>query len=113
MPLWLVGVRATAQLAKIIHFYFAICYTFGMRKIAYSKDAAKALKRIPANEAKRIRGKIEQYAADPESLANNVITMKGKPGYFRLRVGDWRIIFGDDGTVISIVRIAPRGNVYE
>lgn len=31
----------------------------------------------------------------------------------RLRVGDWRVIFTEDGTVIAIIKIAPRGGVYE
>lgn len=68
---------------------------------------------MPTNTAKLIRSKIEQYAADPASLANNVKSLKGEPGYFRLRVGDWRVIFGQDESAITIIRVAPRGSVYE
>jgi len=43
-----------------------------MKKIAYSKQAIKTLKRIPKTEPERIRPKIRQYASDPASMANNV-----------------------------------------
>jgi mRNA interferase RelE/StbE len=81
--------------------------------ITYSKDALKTLSRMPANTARLIRSKIEQYAADPGSLANNVKQLKGGSGELRLRVGDWRVIFREDGIVIAVIRIAPRGGAYD
>ena len=77
-----------------------------MRAITYSKDAAKTLRRIPANVAATIRAKIAQYAASPEGLAGNVIQMAGSEGFLRLRVGDWRVVFTESGTIVAIVRIA-------
>jgi mRNA interferase RelE/StbE len=82
-----------------------------MRRIAYTKQALKALRRIPANTARTIRAKIDQYAANPSSLANNVKKLRGRPGY-RLRVGDWRVIFDEDGNVLSILDVGPRGGIY-
>ncbi|MCJ2059994.1 type II toxin-antitoxin system RelE/ParE family toxin [Methylobacterium sp. J-048] len=84
-----------------------------MRQIAYSKAAIRALMRMPVNTSALIRGKIEQYARDPASLANNVTALKGEPGVLRLRVGDWRVVFTEAGDVIAIIRIAPRGGVYD
>lgn len=84
-----------------------------MKRIAYSRAAFRVLARMPTNTSKLIRSKIEQYAANPASLANNVKSLKGEPGYFRLRVGDWRVLFGEDESTISIIRIAPRGSAYE
>lgn len=84
-----------------------------MKEITYSRDAFKTLSRMPANTARLIRSKIEQYAADPASLANNVRALKGLEGVLRLRVGDWRVIFSESGEVIAIIKIAPRGGAYE
>ena len=84
-----------------------------MKRIAFSKDALRTLRRMPTNVSTLVRSKIEQYAADPASLANNVKALKGEPGAFRLRVGDWRVLFNEDGDVIAIIRIAPRGAAYE
>lgn len=84
-----------------------------MKEITYSRAALKVLVRMPANVARTIRAKIEQYASDPAALANNVTALKSEPGYYRLRVGDWRVVFSESGEVIAIIRIAPRGSVYE
>ena len=80
-------------------------------EIRYSKAAVKALMHMPTNTAKRIRAKIEQYADDPASLANNVKRLRGG-NEMRLRVGDWRVIFREDGVVLAIIRIAPRREAY-
>jgi mRNA interferase RelE/StbE len=84
-----------------------------MKTVTYSRDALKTLRRMPANVAANIRAKIAQYAADPASLANNVTLLKGEPGILRLRVGDWRVLFSQDGEVIAVIRVAARGSVYE
>lgn len=83
-----------------------------MRAISYTRQALKALRRMPADTAQRIIAKIEQYAQDPETQANNVTALKGREG-IRLRVGDWRVIMNDDGVVLAVLEIGPRGRVYE
>lgn len=84
-----------------------------MKPITYSKDAFRALRRLPANVSTLIVSKIKQFAADPASLGNNVKPLRGYPDQFRLRVGDWRVIMSDDGEVLSVTKIGPRGSVYE
>jgi len=56
-------------------------------------------------------GKVDQYAADPASQANNVKALQGREG-IRLRVGDWRV-FMRDGEVLAVLEIGPRGSVYD
>lgn len=82
-----------------------------MKTVVILPRAIRALRRMPRNTALLIRGKIDQYANDPASLANNVTKLQGRSG-FRLRVGDWRVIFDEDGAVIEILDIGPRGGVY-
>lgn len=81
------------------------------RTVIYSKQAAKKLGRMPASEADRIRQKIVQYAEDSASLANNVKKLEGVE-YYRLRVGDWRVIFREDGFIVDVIKVAARGEVY-
>lgn len=83
----------------------------GMKQITYTRSALKTLRRIPANVAARIVAKIEQYAADPASLQQNVTELKGRTG-LRLRVNDWRVIM-EDGVVLAVLEIGPRGSVYD
>jgi mRNA interferase RelE/StbE len=83
-----------------------------MKAISYTRQALKALRRMPADTAQRIVAKIEQYAEQPESQANNVKALKGREG-IRLRVGDWRVVMNDEGVVLAVLEIGPRGSVYE
>lgn len=85
-----------------------------MYRILFTKQADKALRKMPRNWAQRIREKIVQIAADPYQQPNNVTKLKDHPG-FRLRVDDWRVIYEvEDGElVILVLRIAPRGGAYQ
>lgn len=66
---------------------------------------------MPANSSALIVAKIDQYAADPASLGNNVTVLKGRTG-IRLRVGNWRVIM-DDGEVLEVLEVGPRGGIYD
>lgn len=83
-----------------------------MRQIIYTRVALKQLRLIPVVAAARIKSKIEKYAEDPASLAGNVRKLQGRKGY-RLRVGDYRVIFDDDGSVLDILEVGPRGGIYD
>lgn len=82
-----------------------------MKPITYTRAALKTLRRMPANTADRIVAKVEEYAADPAALANNVKALKGRTG-IRLRVGDWRVIM-EDGAVLAVLEIGSRGDIYD
>lgn len=83
-----------------------------MKQVSYTRAAIRALRRMPANTATLIRSKITAYAADPASQVNNVNALKGRAG-IRLRVGDWRVIMDDQGNVLAILDIGPRGDIYD
>lgn len=79
-----------------------------MFSIEYSKAARKALKTMPRNTARLVMEKIEALEADPMAPNNNVKKLTNHPGY-RLRVGDWRVVYTihEQALLIAIVRIAP------
>ena len=85
-----------------------------MFSIEYSKAARKALKTMPRNTARLVMEKIEALASDPMAPNNNVKKLTNHPGY-RLRVGDWRVVYTirEQALLIAVVRIAPRGDVYQ
>ena len=85
-----------------------------MYRIVFTKQADRALRKLPRNLAQRIRIKLVQIAESPYGQHNNVTKLQQRSG-FRLRVGDWRIIYDveDDRLVILVLRIAPRGSVYK
>jgi mRNA interferase RelE/StbE len=67
---------------------------------------------MPRDQAQRIRGRLDDLARDPHS-APNVKKLTEHPG-FRLRVGDWRIVYllDADRVVIQVIRVAHRSEVY-
>jgi len=85
-----------------------------MFSIEYSKVARKALKTMPRTTARLIIEKIEALSADPMAPNNNVKKLTNHPGY-RLRIGDWRVVYSihEQALLIVVVRIAPRGDVYQ
>ena len=84
-----------------------------MYKITFSKKADKALRRMPRNVAINIAEKIKQLANDPEGM-RNVKKLTNHPGY-RLRVGDWRIVYtvDDNKLVIHVINVKIRGEAYK
>jgi mRNA interferase RelE/StbE len=84
-----------------------------MYRILFTRQADKALRKMPRNTAQLIREKLDQLAQDPFVRNPNVLRLQDRPGY-KLRVGDWRVIYevGDDRLMIFVLRIAPCGGVY-
>ena len=84
-----------------------------MYQIRYRSSAAKMLQRTSSNMAKTIVRKINQLAENPYASNNNVTRLTGESGY-RLRVGNWRVLYEshDDMLIIEIVKIGPRVGVY-
>lgn len=69
---------------------------------------------MPRNTSQLLREKIERVAVDPFASIPNAKKLQGRSGY-RLRVGDWRVIYeiNNDQVVIIVIKIAPRGEVYQ
>ena len=87
-----------------------------MYTVTYTRAAIKALLKIEAAQASKIRSKINAYAADPASQANNVKQLQGVDA-LRLRVGDYRVIFSitftiDDNGDMLILKIGHRREIY-
>ena len=84
-----------------------------MFEVVISKSARRCLTRMPAKTAQIIRGKITAVAADPLAQHNNVTPLRGIEG-FRLRVGDWRVLYQLDipSRILRITNILPRGGAY-
>ena len=81
-------------------------------RIEFKRSAAKALKKLPKQDRRRIRDKIDNFA---ENLPDSITTkMKGDNPFHRVRVGDYRIIYEihEDTLVILVLKIGHRKEVY-
>ena len=86
-----------------------------MYSVEFLKEAVDELSHIDPIWQKRILNKIKILSADPKILANNIKKLKGKyREYYRLRVGDYRVVYSqeNDRLVIIIIRIGHRREIY-
>jgi mRNA interferase RelE/StbE len=81
-------------------------------RIEFRPAALRELRKIDRSTQPRIQGAISLLAKDPRAPASR--PLRGRDGY-RLRVGDYRIIYTiDDGVLlIAVVTIGHRRDVYQ
>jgi mRNA interferase RelE/StbE len=77
--------------------------------INYTKHALKALRAMQKSRATAIIAKIDDYAAGRQVDAKQ---LKGSD-LIRIRVGQWRVIIDENDTVIIVLKIGTRGDVYK
>ena len=80
----------------------------------FSKSAIRTMRRLPENVCNNVHIKLAALAADPMAANNNVSALKGEPG-FRLRVGDWRVLYDIDHSKrrLRVLDVRPRGDAYK
>ena len=81
-------------------------------QVVIDRDARRVLKRCPADLVRRLRAAILALAVNPRPGGCKKLT--GPYDLWRVRVGDWRIIYQiqDDVLIVVVVEIGPRGDVY-
>lgn len=81
-------------------------------RISYVASAAKALRKLDRQIARRILVAIERLADDPRPPG--CVAIKGGGGELRVKVGDYRVVYDiEDGELIVLVlRIGHRREVY-
>ncbi len=80
-------------------------------QITYTRQAAKTLIGMQPRRAAKIIQAIEKIAETPARNDLDIRKLTNRSGY-RLRVGDWRVIYREDGVILTIERIAPRGGAH-
>ncbi|MCK4431592.1 MAG: type II toxin-antitoxin system RelE/ParE family toxin [Candidatus Aminicenantes bacterium] len=86
-----------------------------MYKLKFLGKALDDLKNIDRAHQKIIKEKLLMLAKNPEVLKNNIKRLsRTKDDYYRLRIGDYRVIFKKEEKqlIIIIVRIGHRKEVY-
>ncbi len=80
-------------------------------KIEYKSSFSRDLKHLDKNIARRILKDLEgTLMADTDAG----IPLAGQfKGLFKLRIGDYRVIYSKTGDGVLILRIGPRSKVYD
>lgn len=79
-------------------------------QIEYGASVLDDLDRLPARERTQVLRKIERLHL---GLHGNIKRLRQAESMYRLRMGDYRILFDVEGDVIVIRRIGNRKDVYD
>lgn len=83
-----------------------------MWSVEFEKRADKAIANMHPTMRRRISDAIDTLLVDPFK-SQNVKALKGSDAY-RLRVGEWRVIYRleRDRIVVVVIDVGPRGGIY-
>jgi mRNA interferase RelE/StbE len=81
-------------------------------QVIIHRKAEKILKRLDGDTLERIRSAIRNLASDPRPVGVKKLT--GYENFYRIRVGDWRLIYAieENRLIILLLEISPRGGAY-
>ena len=80
--------------------------------ISFARSARKELERLPDDVANRVLAKIEALAEIPRPAG--IIKLHGQKNLWRLRVGDYRVVYSvdDSSKEVDVSVIRHRRDVY-
>ena len=81
-------------------------------KIEWKRSAKKELKKLDKQVILRILQAVESLAEDP--LRSGSKKLVGSNSIYRIRVGDYRIIYNIESSILTveIIKVGHRGQVY-
>jgi mRNA interferase RelE/StbE len=78
-------------------------------RLAFKPRVRKDLKALPHAQVRRVLDKIEAMA---DELAGDVKKLTHRTPEYRLRVGDYRVLFEIEGDTIVVYRVVHRREAY-
>ena len=80
-----------------------------MYNIEWKENAFRELEKLEGSLARRILKKVDELSENP--FSRDIKRLKGCND-FRLRVGDYRVIFSIEQNTIQILKVGHRKNIY-
>ncbi len=80
--------------------------------VIYEAAALIGLKAMPKAEAKRMMDAIQQIADQHPQRMGYVTELQGQTGYWRARKGTWRAVYRQIDTIIVVIDVDKRGEIY-
>jgi mRNA interferase RelE/StbE len=78
-------------------------------KIIWDEKVYDSLNKLEPSIARRILKKVEELSENP--FSKDIKRLKGSDD-FRLRIGDYRVIFSIEQGVIQVLKVGHRKNIY-
>jgi mRNA interferase RelE/StbE len=80
-----------------------------MKRIVFTPASTRQWVKLAADVRRRIDRRLTEFAT---SGTGDLKRLKGREGS-RLRIGDWRVIFYEEGGAIVVVAVGHRREVYD
>lgn len=82
-------------------------------KIEFTRRAVRDLESLTASERQRVGRRIDALSANPRP--HGIRKLHGAEEMYRIRVGDYRVIFSitDRKLLILVIRVGNRKDIYE
>jgi mRNA interferase RelE/StbE len=80
-----------------------------MKRIVFTPASTRQWVKLAADVRRRIDRRLTEFAT---SGTGDLKRLKGREGS-RLRIGDWRVIFYEEGSAIVVVAVGHRREVYD
>ena len=83
-------------------------------KVLFQKSAYKEYEALPKAVRMRVDQALEILSIDPLSEVLRFKKIRGKENHYRIRVGDYRIIYSPQtaALIVRVIRIGHRKDVY-
>ncbi|MCZ6635236.1 MAG: type II toxin-antitoxin system RelE/ParE family toxin [bacterium] len=80
--------------------------------ITFSRSALRHFRSLPRQVQERLQPRIDALAEDPRPPG--VIKLQGRVDEYRIRVGNYRVIYQiqDDVLVVSVIDVGHRRDIY-
>ena len=81
-------------------------------KVEVSPAAVRQLRKLDGIVRRRVLTAIDRLAVEPRPAG--VKALAGHPGLLRVRVGDYRIVYGvrDEQLIVMVIAVAHRREIY-
>jgi mRNA interferase RelE/StbE len=81
-------------------------------RVEVARRAVKSLARLPTQEQQRVRAAVDLLSENPRPPG--CVPLEGEPNVYRVRVGDYRIVYKmlDAVLLVHVVAIGHRRDIY-
>ncbi|WP_375499095.1 type II toxin-antitoxin system RelE/ParE family toxin [uncultured Nostoc sp.] len=82
-------------------------------EVKFSRGAKKQFRKLPIDIQQRIQTKINDLAIEPR--LNGIKKLQGDNNSYRVRVGDYRVVYeiDDDVLIVTVIKVGHRSEIYK
>ena len=86
-----------------------------MYEVVFVRSAYKEYRKVPQRIRQRIEEVLQILCINPVSDVLKIRKIRGLENHYRIRVGDYRIIYSPqhDKLIIRVIRVGHRRDVYD